>query len=193
MKKLDKVVDKSPIIYALLLPIVFYLQVGGATILNIHPVIIDLMDLLRIVVIVMFSCYVLKTFKIFENEKDPSMMFMIMAGISFLELVFNIIVSLELSSVTRDVANVVFIASIVLQMALEVVAFAIMARYYEALTVVIWAGIHIALFILFLAICNDYNKTLLIWMGCVAVARDIYKGRIIYMHAKRHVKEKAAS
>ena len=38
MKKLDKVVDKSPIIYALLLPIVFYLQVGGATILNIHPV-----------------------------------------------------------------------------------------------------------------------------------------------------------
>ena len=74
MKKLDKVVDKSPIIYALLLPIVFYLQVGGATILNIHPVIIDLLDLLRIVVIVMFSCYVLKTFKIFENEKDPSMM-----------------------------------------------------------------------------------------------------------------------
>lgn len=184
MRKIDKLVDKSPIIYALLLPVVFYLQVAGATFLNIHPVILDLLDALKIPVIVAFSFYITKTLDISESGKDPGKVLMVMAGVSFLELVFNVMVSLGLTTVNQELSFTVMILFFIAQMALETGAFAIIANNFELLVVVIWVAIHIMLLILFLALCNDPGENLLKPMLGAIVLRDIYKGRIIYILRK---------
>lgn len=180
MKKFDTLMNKMPIIYALFIPVNFYLHILGATVCNIHPAFFIVLDILRILVIALYGHYLALRYDESKNEKDVSNMFMSVSGIAFLAFVYSTVVSLGLSYVTRSANESIMVAAMVLELMIETIAFFHIAKQDAKLITVIWVGINIALGIVVLADLHNPGKSVFWYVMIALVARDLYKARIIY-------------
>ena len=69
MKKIDKYIFYIPIVYALYLPINFYIHIFEAYTGTLLPIVMNILDLLRVLVIAAFSYYLVKSYVVLEFEK----------------------------------------------------------------------------------------------------------------------------
>lgn len=79
-----------PIVYIVYIPLSFYLfvylsAIGSAKVLPLY-----IMDLIKILVIMLFSHYILKTYVPVKTKSNPSRYFIIFAGFCLLESVYTI-------------------------------------------------------------------------------------------------------
>ncbi len=77
-----------PFIYAIYIPLSFYLYVYGSLTGDICGMYGYFIDISRILVILLFSSYVVRTYDL--EKKNPSKHFVIFAGICILEIVFAV-------------------------------------------------------------------------------------------------------
>ena len=94
-KKSEKYLKYMPVLYALYLPLDFFIHVYQVNEGAIAPFVMNVLDLLRVFVIAAFSFYVMKTYEDYEEKivKHPGVRLMTFAGASFLEWIFNVMMS----------------------------------------------------------------------------------------------------
>ena len=95
IKKSEKYLKHMPVLYALYLPLDFFIHIYQVNEGAVAPFVMNVLDFLRVFVIAAFSFYVMKTYEDYEEKivKHPGARLMTFAGASFLEWIFNVMMS----------------------------------------------------------------------------------------------------
>ena len=92
MKKIEKYLKYAPLIYALYLPLNFFVHIFGMYSGCIMPFFMYALDFLRVLFIASFAYYLAKTYTLME-KMHPGENMMIFAGVAFLEWIVNVVIS----------------------------------------------------------------------------------------------------
>ena len=94
MNKFEKYLKHVPLIYAIYIPINFFIHIIGIYSGDIMPHFTIILDFIRVVVIVAFAFFLAEAGVSAEQEKKaPSQRIMMVAGIAFLEWILNVVTS----------------------------------------------------------------------------------------------------
>ena len=156
MEKFEKYSKYVPMVYALYLPINFFIHIIGVYSGYILPFLTIVLDLIRVVVIAAFA-YVLAEEGISteQEKKAPSQKIMMFAGIAFLEWVFNVVTSnMYLESYDHTYFYVVFWGLFFAGYFYETVAFWKIIKLYDGINDSKWKASNILVVLSGLITCG---------------------------------------
>ncbi|RKM55186.1 hypothetical protein D6853_10665 [Butyrivibrio sp. X503] len=194
MKKIDKYISYAPIIYGLYLPFNFYVHIFEAYTGRFSPIAMNILDFIRIFVIAAFSYYLIKSYAVLEYEKnneyglkeyDPAKLLMIFAGVSFLELIYNIAMSGSYMPGSNENVNIIICVFLIIQYILETIVFLIISGRYNGGIMFGWIAANLVLIVVTVRTAMDpyegfgFGVILLLF-----VVRHVCKAWIIYEHTK---------
>ena len=188
IKKSEKYLKHMPVLYALYLPINFFIHVYQANKGIIFPFLMNISDLLRVFVIAAFSFYVIKTYSAVErdnNFKHPGERLMTFAGVAFLEWIFNVIMSdAYVESYSHKFFYVVMGLSALIGFYMELRVFFNFSEMYGSFIAFCWIAVNVVLaFFCWRLYIRESRGGFPIIIGAVVI-RAIIRAVIIYKYVK---------
>ncbi len=187
IKKSEKYLKHMPVLYALYLPLDFFMHVYQVNEGAIAPFVMNVLDLLRVFVIAAFSFYVMKTYEDYEEKivKHPGARLMTFAGASFLEWIFNVVMSdAYVEAYSHKSFFVVFGLLTVIGFYMEFRAFYSVSKMCGNFIIFCWLGINGLLVVrcwkLYIKDSHDLVPLIIVMVAVRAIIRAV----IIFKFAK---------
>ena len=145
MKKFEKYSKYVPMIYAIYMPINFFIHIIGVYSGCIRPFFTNVLDLIRVLVIAAFAFYLVEGYGYSTYwEKSPSMRMITFAGIAFLEWVYNVATSnMYLEYYDHTVFFVAFWVLFLAGYLYETIAIEKIAKLYDGGSVTGWLTVNV--------------------------------------------------
>ncbi|WP_026513555.1 WG repeat-containing protein [Butyrivibrio sp. LB2008] len=188
IKKSEKYLKYMPVLYALYLPLDFFIHVYQVNEGAIAPFVMNVLDLLRVFVIAAFSFYVMKTYEDYEEKivKHPGARLMTFAGASFLEWIFNVMMSdAYVEAYSHKSFFVVFGLLTVIGFYMEFRAFYSVSKMCGNFIIFCWLGINGLLVVRCWKVYINETHDLVPLIIFMVAVRAIIRAAIIFKFAKK--------